>query len=339
MRIAIIDDTPVNLQLIAALTQAASGFRPECFEDPEEGLQWCLDNNPDLIFVDYMMPKIDGCDFIAEIRKAQWLAETPIVMITAADAPDVRRRALELGATEFLAKPIDNAEFKARVKNLCELRRARQLLADRAEHLQDEVEKAVSAIKAREVELLLRLARAVDSRVQGSAAHGERVGHLCSMIAMCLGLDSEEQARYVAAGSTHDLGLLAIPDRILHATEPLQGADLDTYKSHSKAGYDILQGSRNELTMLAAEIALSHHEHYDGSGYPEGIRGEAIPLCSRIACVANDFDEMVSANALTPEEALAQIESYSGKRYDPKVVAAFREMLPAAKAVLTQFPN
>lgn len=342
MRIAVIDDTPVNLQLISALTHSASGFRPECFEDPEDGLAWCIENTPDLILVDYMMPKIDGCDFIVEIRKRRELDETPIVMITAADSSELRRRALELGATEFISKPIDNAEFKARIKNLCELRRARKLLADKAERLEEEVDKAVATIRAREVELLLRLARAVESRTAGSslpALHGDRVGQICAVVAMGLGMDSAYQAQMIAAGATHDIGLLSVPDRVLQAHAPLSASEEASMRTHPQAGHFILDGSRSELAKMAAAIALSHHERWDGQGYPQQIQGESIPLEARICAVANEFDELLAIHPDAPEQAMLTIESLAGTAFDPHCVEALRRSFPAALAVLSQFPR
>jgi len=184
-------------------------------------------------------------------------------MITAAESSELRRLALELGATEFISKPIDHPEFKARIRNLCELRRARTLLADKAERLEKEVEKAVATIRARAVELLLRLARAVEARTQGSTLpsfHGDRVGHLCAVIAMGMGMDSAYQAQMIAAGATHDIGLLSVPDRVLQAQAPLSAPEEAAMRSHAQAGHYILDGSRDELAKMAAAIALSHHD-------------------------------------------------------------------------------
>ena len=341
MKIAVIDDNPVNLQLISALAHGASGFKPICFEDSKEGLAWCLENEVDIILVDYMMPDIDGCQFIEAIRKEPRFNDTPIVMITAADAPEIRKQALQLGATEFLSKPIDNAEFKARVKNLCELRYSRKALSLRAEDLEEQVQKATAIIHSREVELLLRLSRAIDSRVRVThdrGYHAEFIGHLCAAISMGLGLDYRYQERIIAAASTHDIGFITLPDALIGVSpSTMSSDDFIVYQKHTTSGHHILEGSRSELAQLAAEIALNHHERWDGQGYPSQLRGESIPLSARICAVAHDFNELLEFEQLSPKAALQRIIQASATAYDPRCVQAFSFHFPMIESIITQF--
>src|SRR5213592_1000549 len=194
MNIVIVDDNAVNLTLMAALARAATGFEPVRFDDPVRGLAWCRSNGADLIIVDFMMPGMDGHQFIEGIRASAHLADVPVVMVTAAGQSAVRRKALEIGATDFLTKPVDSTEIKLRLRNLLQLRQAQNLLRDRAAHLAVEVQAATAEILLRERDLIMRLSRAAEFRDPETGSHIQRMAHYAASIARHLG-ESEDYAQ------------------------------------------------------------------------------------------------------------------------------------------------
>ena len=205
-RIAVIDDSVINLTLLGALVSTLGDCEPLLFAESPEGLAWCSDNLPDLVVVDYMMPQIDGIEFIARLRAVAGREDVPILMITANDDRDVLYEALQMGATDFLTKPVDRIEFSARVHNMLALGASRRKLADRAAWLADEVAKATTAVHAREQELLFRMSRAAEFRDPETGAHIQRMSHYSRLIAGALGLPTDDQQLILLDAPMHDVG-------------------------------------------------------------------------------------------------------------------------------------
>jgi len=344
MRIAIVDDNPVNLKLMESLVKRANPeYQPHTFQDSADGLAWCLSNVIDLLVVDYMMPAPDGLEFIRRYRERTENADIPVLMITADHEKETRYAALEAGANDFLTKPIDNVEFRARLRNMMALRRNQKALADRAAWLAEKVAEATSEILDREHEMISRLSRAAEFRDPETGAHIQRMSNYSHLIAMQLRLPQVEQELILRAAPMHDIGKIAIPDHILLKPGRLDDAELTIMKTHAQKGYEILRGSRSNLLDVAAVIAHSHHEKFDGSGYPRGLKGENIPLHGRIVAVADVFDALTTErpykHAWELDRAVEFLHAGAGSHFDPLCVAAFITRLDDALVIRDSFQD
>lgn len=343
MNIVIVDDNAVNLMLMAALARSATGFEPLRFDDPVLGLEWCRQHGADLIVVDFMMPRMDGHQFIEAVRDTPHLADVPVVMVTATGQNTVRRRALEIGATDFLTKPVDSTEIKLRLRNLMQLRQAQNLLRDRAALLADEVRQATEAILLRERDLIVRLSRAAEFRDPETGGHIQRMAHYAASIARRLGEPESYAQALLTAAPMHDVGKLGTPDHILLKNGMLDADELVEMHRHAEIGGRILADTDSPLLKLACEIAETHHEKFDGSGYPRGLKGEQIPLGGRIVAVADVFDALNShrpyKQAWPLEESRAYVEQHSGSHFDPRCVAAFVQGWDDVVAIRAQYPD
>lgn len=337
----IVDDNPTNLLLFRHLLQKFDGATVDCFADPEEAIAWCEEHEPDLILLDYMMPRMDGLEFIRRLRALQRRAEVPVVMVTADTEKEVRYQALELGAQDFLTKPIDKIELTTRVRNLLALRKSRQQLANRAAWLAAEVKQATAEIAAREKESILRLSRAAEYRDPETGAHLLRMSSYTQLIARRLGLPEAEQELLLEAAPMHDIGKVGTPDSILLKPGRLSPEEFEIMKQHSTIGYEILRDSPSPLLQCAATVAYTHHEKFDGSGYPRGLAGEAIPLWGRITAVADVFDALTSQrpykNAWPLDEARDFLKNYAGVHFDPACVEAFLSGWPEMLAIRERY--
>ena len=343
MHVVIVDDNPVNLKLMESLVKRAGDYTPRVFQDSAEGLAWCLENQPDLLIVDYMMPPPDGLEFIRRFREVAANADIPVLMITADHEKETRYAALDTGANDFLTKPIDNAEFRARMRNMLALRKSQKSLADRAAWLAEKVAEATEEILEREREMIMRLSRAAEFRDPETGAHIQRMSNYSRLIADQLGLSTEEQELLLRAAPMHDVGKIAIPDHILLKPGRLDDDELVIMRTHAEKGYEILQGSKSGLLDTAALIARTHHEKWDGSGYPRGLKSEGIPLFGRIVAVADVFDALTTERpykkAWEIERAVNFLQENSGTHFDPGCVQAFLQRLEDALSIRASYQD
>ncbi|HEX8664973.1 MAG TPA: HD domain-containing phosphohydrolase [Beijerinckiaceae bacterium] len=326
MHVLIVDDNQTNLILLRKLVEKVEGCVPLAFTDPLQALIAASTAAVDLVLVDYMMPGVDGISFIRRFRSFPHGDEVPIVMITTVDERAILHAALEAGATDFLTKPIETVEFLSRVRNLLRLREAQNRLRGQARALAAEVAQATETLIAREEEIILRLSRAAEQRDDGTGDHIVRMASLCRTIAEGLGLDPELARTISLAAPMHDVGKIGISDGILLKPGPLDPQERREMERHAEYGFRILDGSSSELIRTAAEMALSHHERFDGKGYPRGLAGEAIPLSGRIAAVADVCDALASERPYKPAWNLDKIKAYlienAGTQFDPQCVRA-----------------
>jgi putative two-component system response regulator len=323
----IVDDFDINLTLFKALVAKINGLEPHCFNVSADGLRWCEEHGADIVIVDYMMPAPDGIEFVRRFRKIPGMLDVPVVMVTANTLAAVRYEALQAGATDFLTKPIDKNEFIARITNMAALRRSQKLLADRAALLASEVERATATIVERERDTILRLTKAAEYRDPETGGHILRMAHYSRLIAAALGLDEDEQNAIFEAAPMHDIGKVGTPDYILLKPGRLSVEEFEIMKRHASIGHEILCDSASAILQTAAVIALSHHEKFDGSGYPNGLIGQAIPLYGRIVALADVFDALTSSRPYKPawevERAVTYVREHSGSHFDPACVDAF----------------
>lgn len=327
--IALIDDTQINLTLLWHLVKRLENYEPVSFLNPLEALEWCLANDPELIIVDFMMPNMNGIEFIKKVRARPEKADTPILMVTANDNSSVRYEALESGATDFLNKPIDKTEFMIRVRNMLALHSSQRKLADKAAWLAEEVQKATREIRNREQEVIFRLSKAAEYRDPETGGHIRRMAHYSRHIAHNMGMPTALQNMILEAAPMHDIGKVGIPDAILLKPGKLDDTEFELMKEHATFGHNILNGSTSKLMQLGALIALTHHEKYDGSGYPNGLVGDANPnlIYGQIIAVADVFDALTSERPYkkpwTMNDAVDFLKEGSGKHFKPECVAAF----------------
>lgn len=343
LNIVVVDDAQINVTLISHFIRRIDDCASVEFTDPRKGLAWCIENIPDLLIVDYMMPEIDGIEFIRRFRASPGREDIPVLMVTANDQIEIRHQALEAGANDFLTKPIDKAEFMARVRNMLSLRRSQRKLENYAADLAQKVKEATAEILARERETIIRLSKAADSRDPETGAHILRMSHFSKLIAANLGMSEDDQDMLLEAAPMHDIGKVGIPDNILLKPGRLDVAEFEIMKRHSILGYEILNGSQSAMLQAAAQIALAHHEKYDGSGYPNGLVGDAIPLFARICAVGDVFDALTSERpykkAWEDDKAIALLREGAGTHFDPACVAAFLADWDGVMAIRNQFKD
>lgn len=327
MNVVVVDDNAVNVAVLRALVRQLPDCQGIDFTEALAGLEWCRSHVADLVVVDYMMPGLDGLGFLKVFRDIPGCSDVPVLMVTASHETEVRYGALNGGVNDFLTKPIDRVEFLARARNMLALRRSQRALADRAAWLADEVKKATAVIASRELDTILRLSRAAEYRDPETGAHVLRMAHYTRLIGRELGLPDGEQETLFHAAPMHDVGKVGTPDHILLKPGPLDPAETAIMRQHAAIGFEILRDSPSPYLQLAAVIAYSHHEKFDGSGYPRGLAGQAVPLPGRIVAVADVFDALTSVRpykkAWQVDEARAFLQAQSGRHFDPDCVRAF----------------
>ncbi|MDD2879965.1 MAG: response regulator [Rhodoferax sp.] len=334
MKVVIVDDVQMNVTLLKHLVLKLAEAEAVCFTDPLAALDWCLANDPDLVVVDYMMPGLSGTDLVKSFRVKY--PDTPVLMVTANHELALRHQALDIGVTDFLNKPINNTEFLARAKNMLALNRSHK-------HLAEEVRKATAKLVEQERETIFCLAKAAEYRDPETGAHILRMAHYSKHIARVLGLPEDQQDLLLQAAPMHDIGKVGTPDMILLKPGKLTPEEFDVMKLHAVIGYEILEANSSALMKVAAEIAHTHHEKFDGSGYPRGLKGNDIPLFGRIVAVADVFDALTSERpykkAWSVEDASKLLKESAGGHFDPACVAAFFTDFDAILAIKARFAD
>ena len=333
MNVLIVDDQP---SARAMLRHVVEGIGPDLnvqdFGDPVEALEWSERWDTDLLLLDYRMPAMDGLEFARRFRRPPLHRDVPIVLITVVGDEPVRQAALEAGVIDFLVKPVRPRELRARCRNLLTLRQQGESVKQRARTLERQVLAGMREADSREREMLFLLARAAEFRDVGSGAHLLRMQRYVGALAEAMGIPDNEAQTIELAAPLYDLGKIGVPDAILLKRGPLTTEERANVQRHPQIGHDILRESSSRFVQLAATIALRHHERHDGSGYPDGLSGEDIPLPARIVGLADAFDAMTSDRAWRPaiaiDDAVAWIREQRGKQFAPALVDAFVSALP-----------
>ncbi len=325
VKIVAVDDEEVNLLLIEELVKRI-GLNIVTFSNAYEALEFIKHNKVDVLLVDYMMPGIDGLEVIKTVHEIDPAVIS--VMITAAgDSRELKLKALEAGATEFLTKPIDAFELQVRIRNLVTIRSAYNILDNFNRMLKSEIARATEEIISRERETLHVLSNVAEYKDPETGNHITRVAHYSRLLAREYGLNTSEQELLFYTAPLHDVGKVGIPDSILLKPGRLTPEEFEIMKTHTTIGYNLMKKYKNKYLQKGALIALTHHEKYDGTGYPEGLKGENIPICGRIVAVADVFDALVSERPYKPawplDKAFSLISSESGKHFDPQLAEIF----------------
>lgn len=327
-RILIVDDQEANVLLLARILERA-GYTAITSLTESQRVPAAIETlDPDLILLDLHMPPPDGFTLLEGLRQGvSSQLYLPVLVLTADGTSETKERALRAGASDFLTKPFEPVEVTLRIRNLLETRRLHIQLREENLRLEDRVRERTRELEAAQVEILDRLARAVEYRDDATGRHGAHVGELSALLAGELGQSDREVRLLRQAIPLHDVGKIAIPDAILLKQGRLTPTEYAVMQTHTTIGHAILVGSSHRLLQLAAEIALTHHERWDGTGYPHQVAGEAIPLAGRIAAVIDVFDALTHERpykrAWSIEESVAEIARQAGQHFDPRVVEAF----------------
>jgi two-component system response regulator RpfG len=342
VNILIVDDQQSARTMMRHVVEGISpGVSVTDFEDPVEALQWSEDHDIDLLLLDYRMPHMDGLEFTRQFRRPLIKRDVPIVLVSIVGDEPVRQAALDAGVIDFLVKPVRPRELRSRCRNLLSLRQHGESVKEHARTLERKVLEGMREVEERERETLYRLARAIEFRDYGTGVHLVRMARFAGLIADALGMPDDEVRMLELAAPLHDIGKIGIPDAILLKRGTLTEAEFEVMRRHPQIGHEILRDSQSRFVQLGAVIALRHHERWDGSGYPGGLRGDAIPLAARIVALADVFDALLSERPYKPawshEQAVAYVREQSGTLFDPQCVEALlRDMTQVRQIQQTQ---
>lgn len=342
-RIAICDDSITNVMVLAKLLENEGCAGVQTFTDPRKLIPYVRASagSLDLLILDIEMPHLNGFEVMAELKAALPPEQQlfPVLVITGALDKDTRYRALQVGATDFLNKPIDPTEVLLRTRNMLRMRGALKTQQAQAARLELEVEKRTRELDCANDMLVHLLGLAGELRDNETGNHVRRVGKLSRLIAEKIGLPAELCYMIEKAAPMHDLGKIGIPDRILHKPESLDEGEWQVMRTHTELGLRLLGefGHDSMMIRLAASIAYNHHEWWDGSGYPRGLRGESIPVEGRIVAVADVFDALIAQRpykaAWPLDRAVEQLRQRAGNQLDPSLVETFLGALDEATQI------
>jgi len=327
VNILIVDDQlSARIMLRKVVEDIGPGMCVTDFESPIEALGWSKDNRIDLLLLDYRMPDMDGLEFAREFRRSLVKRDVPIVLISVVGDEPVRQAALDVGVIDFLVKPVRPRELHSRFRNLLSLRQHSEFVKERAHSLERQVLEGLREVEERERETLFRLARAIEFRDFGTGLHLVRMARFAGFIAEGLNLSNDEVRMIELAAPLHDIGKIGVPDAILLKHGRLTDEECAVMCKHPQIGFEILRDSQSRFVQLGATIALRHHERWNGSGYPDALRGDQIPLAARVVALADVFESLISERpykrAWSHDEAVAYVREHSGVLFDPECVSA-----------------
>ncbi len=331
-KILVVDDEERNLRLMKALL-IPLGYEVILTLDGEEALEKVREIPPDMILLDVMMPTMDGFEVSRRLKGDAETAIIPIVMVTALREVEDRVKALEAGADDFISKPVEKTELKARVQSLLKVKAYNDHMRDYQKELEAEVSKrtnqlrkAFEKIRASSLETIYRLSRAAEHKDKDTGSHILRMSHYSASVARKMGLNEKNVEAILYASPMHDVGKIGTPDRILLKPGKLDKDEWEIMKQHTTNGAKILESSAHGFIKLGEVIALTHHEKWDGSGYPKGLKGSIIPLAGRIVAVADVFDALTSKRPykepFSSEKSYSIIKEGRGNHFDPDIVDA-----------------
>jgi len=337
-----VDDEPFNLDLIELAFMEVLDTVLEKAYNGAEALEKMRASPPDVVLLDLRMPGMDGFETFRHIREDEALRHIPVIVVTANS--EEKHRALQMGANDFLAKPIDPEELKLRTLNQAELYRHKKHLDQLVDQRTKALSEALAFAKETEYEISLRLGRASEYRDLESGMHIRRMSHYSALLGKLTGMDEEEERLLLYASPLHDVGKIGIPDVILLKPGRLDEKEFAIMRQHTLIGAKILENAQRYPIIEAGRIiALQHHEKYDGSGYPNGLKGEAIHLYGRIVAIADVFDALTSKRvykkAFSIDESLAIMQKGRGTHFDPELLDLFIDNLPKFLEIRDNFPD
>ncbi|MEZ6103739.1 MAG: response regulator [Pirellulaceae bacterium] len=360
--VMIIDDEPVNIKVTRRYLQLAGYENFITTSESRQAFSVILERLPDLILLDVMMPEVSGLEILQQVRSTAAIANIPVLILTASTDAETKSKALELGATDFLAKPVVASDLLPRVRNALILKAHQDHLERYAEHLEREVQRRTEELHHSRREVVEILARAAECRDDDTGHHIVRVGLYAAIIAKTLGCDHRFVELIEQAAQLHDVGKIAIPDAILMKPSELTDDEFALMRKHCYFGQKILLSTHEEsvatsssmpngrpsqihspLVHMAAVIAATHHERWDGKGYPNGLKGDQIPLEGRITAVADVYDALSSRRPYKPpfsqQECFDLLLRSRGTHFDPRVLDAFFQSIQHIERIRSELAD
>lgn len=340
-RIFCIDDEPANLKLLNKMLTNGGYPAPVLIADPRQVLEHYRATRPELILLDINMPHLDGYQVMAQLQSLDDALLPPIVILTAQNDRESLLKALALGARDFITKPFDRTELMMRVGNLLQAQLAHRLVHDQKSVLEEIVRARTRELQDTRLQVVHRLGRAAEYRDEDTGDHILRMSHMSRLLAHTIGWTDADCDLMLHASPMHDVGKIGIPDAILLKPGKFEPAEWEIMKTHATIGANLLDGDDSSLMRMAHAIAIGHHEKWDGSGYPNGLVGAAIPQSARIVALADVFDALTSQRpykkAWPIEDAVTLIKEGSGSQFDPALVEVFLARLPEILMIRQRF--
>ena len=327
--ILVVDDEPANLQLLRMILESEGYTNIITNDDPTRVVDMVLHHDCDLVLLDLNMPFMDGYEVMNLLGTSLDSPAPPIMVLTAQHDQEFRLRALSQGARDYVTKPFDRFELLARVRNLLEVQLLQRYMYNQKDALEYLVSERTREIQDTRLQLIRKLGRAAEYRDNETGLHLVRMSKISVILGRASGMNSRQCDMLLNASPMHDIGKIGIPDSILLKPGKLTGEEWQIMKRHPVIGADILAGDQSELLIMARQIALTHHEKWDGSGYPNGLAGTDISMEGRIVAIADVFDALTSErpykHAWPVDEAVQFIKDNSDRHFDPQLVSLFLE--------------
>ncbi|MEE3660586.1 HD domain-containing phosphohydrolase [Brenneria sp. g21c3] len=340
-RILIVDDEAANLKVLAKLLVSAGYCHLVSIQDPRLVIRTYLESRPDLILLDINMPYLDGYQIMQQLKALNDPLLPPVMVLTADQGRDRLLKALSIGARDYVSKPFDRTELLMRVRNLLDAHLAHRLMYEQKDVLEKMVRLRTRELLDTRLQVVRRLARAAEYRDSETGLHITRMSQTSALLARRMEWPDDDVELILHASPMHDVGKIGIPDAILLKPGKLDADEWEIMRQHTVIGAELLAGDDSMLMAMSREIALTHHEKWDGSGYPRGLSGEDIPLAGRIVAVADVFDALLSVRPYKPawprEQAIDYIKSEAGAHFDPDVVGAFLDILDDIVAIQERY--
>lgn len=340
-RIMVVDDEPTNLKILDKGLLLHGYKNVELVEDPRKVIELYKREKPDLILLDLNMPYLSGFEVMDELNALQDPLMPPVIVLTAQGRGEYLVKAFQKGVRDYLTKPINITELVARVGNMLKVHTAHIMMYQQKDLLDRLVRERTAELLETRLQVVRKLGRAAEYRDNETGKHIVRVSSMAALMAKELGFGKEESENILHAAPMHDIGKIGIPDKVLLKPGKLDEEEWTIMKQHTTIGGHILEGDDSDLLRLAREIALTHHERWDGTGYPRGLQGEDIPLSGRIVSLADVFDALTSVRpykkAWKVEEAVAFIQENRGSQFDPNLVDLFEKLLPENLQIRNRF--
>ncbi len=342
-KILIVDDSDDNVNLLESILLDAGYQHIRSTMGPREAATIYKEMTPDLVLLDLNMPHLNGIQVMEQLNAIEQGSYLSVMVLTAQNVQATKIEALNAGAQDFLSKPFDFLEVNLRIKKMLQIKSLTNQTKQQKDNLEVIVRERTKELQETRMETIYRLGRAAEFRDNETGLHVVRMSRISARLAQEIGLDKEECELILHASPMHDIGKIGIPDNILLKPGKLDHDEWKVMQTHSSIGAQILSRGRHKLTKLAKTIALCHHEKWDGSGYPNGLSGDKIPLTARIVSIADCFDALTSVRpykqAWSFEETATEMDRVTGENFDPELMKSFQKILPEIWKIKESLPD